>query len=552
MNKYSAIFEGAVPKHSPELVAEYTSAGFWGTATIGSEFRQAAALRPDRLAVVDGKRRFTYREFAEEVTAMRNGLRALGVDYGDRVTVQLPNWWEQMALLFAIAELGAVLVPVTIRARGDLEYVLQYTDSKVVVIPREFHRFSHVDLVEGMRPRLPALSSVVVVRGRAASGQVTYESVAKEAAARGTGDAPPAVSANDPWQIMFTSGTTSAPKGVIRTHNGTLYTLRNLSGFYRLYQGDGTDVALGVLPISFIFAQYLCALGAMLSGGALVLQESFNASETINLIERERVTYAGVVPSMVSDFEQLPGIGERDFSSLRLLSPAGEAVTRERKEQLHEIFRCDIRESYGLAEMTWPLGQRADAPTEKKYATTGQASPGAELRIVDDSMEDAPVGQVGELYLRGPTLFPGYYRNPEATKAAIDEEGWFHTGDLAILDRDGFYAIAGRKKDLIKRGGMPIVPQELEDALQRHPAVVGVAVFGLPDERRGEIACACVVLDPAVHTTPSDLLQFLRGQLATYKMPERIEIMESLPLSPNGKVLKSELRKRLEGTKTPT
>ncbi len=549
MNKYASIYTDGVPRHSPELVAEYTKAGYWGPATIPSEFRAAAANSPTRLALVEGKKRLNYADLAAEVTAVREGLRAIGVSHGDRVTVQLPNWWEQVAFLFAIVELGAILVPATIRARGDLEYVLQYSGSKVAVIPEEFHAFSHVGLIDGMRERLPALESVVVVRGRPQKGRLTYDMVAEQGTAAGAGE-PITLSATDPWQIMFTSGTTSAPKGVIRTHNNTVFTLRNLQHFYRLYEGDGTDVALGVLPISFIFAQYLCALGALLTGGVLVLQESFNAAGAVDLIERERVTYAGMVPSMVPDFQQVRGIDKRDFSSLRLLSPAGEAVTRERKEQLHEIFKCDMRESYGLAEMTWPLGQRADAPTEAKYSTTGQRSPGAELRIVDDDGNDVAIGKAGELYLRGPTLFPGYYRNAEATKAAIDEEGWFHSGDLVICDEAGFYAISGRKKDLIKRGGMPIIPQELEDALLRHPEVVAAAVLGLPDERRGEIACACVVLESGSKATPTDLLRFLDGQLATYKMPERIEIMESLPLSPNGKVLKSELKARLTKVKT--
>jgi non-ribosomal peptide synthetase component E (peptide arylation enzyme) len=550
MNKHASIYVDGVPRHTPELMAEYTNAGFWGPDTIGSRFREAAAGSSGRTAVVDGKKRLTYAELADEVSTVRDGLKALGVTYRDRVTVQLPNWWEQVAFLFAIAELGAVMVPATIRARGDLEYVLQYSGSKVVVIPHQFHGFSHVGLIEEMRGRLPALGSVVVVRGQAGKRSLSYEMLTEKGAIHGAGESSP-VSSNDPWQIMFTSGTTSAPKGVIRTHNNTLYTLRNLQHFYRLYEGDGTDVALGILPISFIFAQYLCALGALLTGGALVLQESFNASRAVDLMEKERVTYAAMVPSMVPDFQQVRGMDSRDFSSLRMLSPAGEAVTRERKEQLHEVFKCDIRESYGLAEMTWPLGQRPDAPTEAKYSTTGQASPGAELRIVDDVGGDVPVGQPGELYLKGPTLFPGYYKNPDATKAAIDQEGWFHTGDLVIRDNAGFYAISGRKKDLIKRAGMPIIPQELEDALLRHPDVVGAAVLGLPDERRGEIACACVVLEPGSKSTPNDLLRFLDGQLATYKMPERIEIMESLPLSPNGKVLKSELKARLTKVKTP-
>jgi acyl-CoA synthetase (AMP-forming)/AMP-acid ligase II len=230
---------------------------------------------------------------------------------------------------------------------------------------------------------------------------------------------------------------------------------------------------------------------------------------------------------------------------MRVVCPAGEAVTRERKEQLEEIFGGAVCECYGLAEMTWPLAQRPESGFEQRMSATGFPSPGAELRVVDDDGNDVGVDEVGELLLRGPTLFPGYFKNPDATAAAIDEEGWFRSGDLVRVDADGYYAICGRKKDLIKRSGIQVLPQEIEDALEEHPAVHAVGVVGLPDDRRGEIACACIVLKDGATVEADELLEFLRGKLATYKLPERIELMDSLPLSPNGKVLKNELKARV-------
>jgi cyclohexanecarboxylate-CoA ligase len=532
-----------MPTYSAELIEAYRRDGYWGDETIVDRLRTVAAARPDHLAVVDGDVRLTFADLLERIDAARSGLAGLGIGRGEFVTVQLPNWWELVVGMFAIVELGAVFVPVNVRMRGDLEYVLRNTGSRALLVPESFHGFSYAGLLEGFGDRVSELEHVVVVRSESGPAGMTFDSLIAPDGAPAAAAAP--LSADDPWQLIFTSGTTSAPKGVLRTHNNTLWTLRNLQEHYGLFRGDGSDVALGILPVSFIFAQYLNKLGALLTGGTLVLQESFEAAEALDLIERERVTFTGVVPSMVPTFLDVPGIAERTFPSLRLVSPAGEAVTRERKEQLEEIFGAETCESYGLAEMTWPLAQRPGSDWDKRMSTTGCTSPGAELRVVDDHGNDLGVGEVGELLLRGPTLFPGYFRNPEATAAAIDADGWFSSGDLVRFDADGYYAICGRKKDMIKRSGIQVLPQEIEDALEEHPAVQAVGVIGLPDDRRGEIACACVVLKSGVAAEADELLEFLRERLATYKLPERIELIDSLPLSANGKVLKSELKTRV-------
>jgi non-ribosomal peptide synthetase component E (peptide arylation enzyme) len=544
---YAREYDGALPTYSQDLIERYRSEGWWRDETITERLRSVADASPDRIAVVDGSVRLGYGELVERIDAVRRGLASLGLGRGDYVTVQLPNWWELVVAMFAIVETGAVFVPTNVRMRGDLEYVLSYTGSRALLMPDTFHGFSYTELAASFEERLPNLQHVIVVRPDAdpAAG-MSFDALAALGVSS-DGDTPdrPRLSGLDPWQIIFTSGTTSAPKGVLRTHDNTLWTMRNLVEHYGLFRGDGSDVALAVLPIAFIFAQYLNELGVLMYGGTLVLQERFDAAGALDLIEQEGVTYTGVVPSMVPTFLDVPGILDRSFPTMRVVCPAGEAVTRERKEQLEEIFGCATCECYGLAEMTWPLAQRPDSDVERRMSTTGFPSPGAELRVVDDDGNDVGVDEVGELLLRGPTLFPGYYKNPEATAAAIDADGWFRSGDLVRLDADGYYSICGRKKDLIKRSGIQVLPQEIEDALEEHPAVHAVGVVGLADDRRGEIACACVVLKPDETVEPEELLEFLRGRLATYKLPERIELMEALPLSPNGKVLKNELRARV-------
>ena len=543
---HARAYDGALPRYSEELIEHYRGEGYWGDETLTDRLRLVAATAPDRTAVVDGEERLTYGELVERVDATRRGLTSLGIGRGDYVTIQLPNWWELVVAMFAIVEAGAVFVPTNVRMRGDLEYVLEYTGSRVLLLPETFHGFSYAELAASFAERLPQLEHVIVVRPETDAPGLSFDALsALGVSSDGATDARPELSAGDPWQIIFTSGTTSAPKGVLRTHQNTMWTLRNLVQHYGLFRGDGSDVSLAVLPIAFIFAQYLNELGALLYGGKLVLQERFDAAEALDLIEREGVTYTGVVPSMVPTFLDVPGILERSFPTMRVVAPAGEAVTRERKEQIEQIFGCSTCECYGLAEMTWPLAQRPDTDYERRMSTTGFPSPGAELRVVDDDGNDLGVEEVGELLLRGPTLFPGYFKNAEATAAAIDDDGWFRSGDLVRLDAGGHYSICGRKKDLIKRSGVQVLPQEIEDALEEHPAVHAVGVVGLPDDRRGEIACACVVLKPGESVEPEELLEFLRGRLATYKLPERFELMDSLPLSPNGKVLKAELRARV-------
>ena len=540
---YERTFAEGLPTYSPELVRRYREAGYWGDETITGRLRAVAAERPEHVAIVEGDLRLTYAELLERIDAARRGLQALGVGRGDYVTVQLPNWWELAVVMFATVEAGGVFVPTNVRMRGDLEHVLKYTGSRVLLVPETFNGFSYEELTASFSERLPDLDHVVVVRP---SGEAThsFDALCAQGRDRDGGDVPE-LDPTGPWQIVFTSGTTSAPKGVLRTHDNTIYTLRNLVDHYGLFRGDGSDVSLAVLPIAFIFAQYLNLLGGLLYGGTLVLQEKFDAEEALELIQREGVTYTGVVPSMVPTFLDVPGIFDREFPTMRMVSPAGEAVTRERKEQLERIFGCDVCESYGLAEMTWPLAQPPGSDFEQRMSGTGVTSPGAELRVVDDEGDEVEPGRPGELLLRGPTLFPGYLRNPEATAAAIDADGWFRSGDLVRVDDGAVYAICGRKKDLIKRSGVQVLPQEIEDALEEHPAVHAVGVIGLPDERRGEIACACVVVKPGAEVSPEELLEFLRGNLATYKLPERIELMQALPVSPNGKVLKAELRAQL-------
>jgi fatty-acyl-CoA synthase len=544
--EYLPVYANGVPRHPDSLIRAYEAAGYWGEATISDRYHQIASNVPHKTALIEGDRRFNYSELTMRIGQVRDGLADIGIRQGDLVAVQLPNWWEQVVVSLAIVELGAILVPVSIRLRGELKYILEFTKAKTIIAPDEFHGFSHKDLIFNLEQELPSLRHVILVRSESEiGGSIPFESLPKA----GTPSPRPDLDSNSPWEIIFTSGTTSDPKGVVRTHNNTLRTMSNLSEHYDFILPDGSDVVMAILPISFIFAQYLGALSSLLFGATLVLQAAFEPKGALDLIEREKVTYFGIVPSIVERFFEVDNLEQRHLETLRFVSPAGEAVTRERKERIHEAFRCDVLESYGLSEFTWPLGQVKRAGWEKKLTRTGVASPGTELKIVETDGDEVGPGMTGELLLRGPTRFPGYFNNPEATNECIDEDGWFHTGDLAQVDDQAFYSIVGRAKDVIKRKGAMIVPHEIEDALSEHPDVRDVSVVGLSDPTHGEIACACVVPRSGAHPTEDELIAFMRGKIATYKLPERIELMDALPVSPVGKVLKSELITILQTSK---
>ncbi len=540
-------FINGVPRHSRTLIERYRSDGYWGELTIIDRFDAMAREFPTATAVVDGTTRLSYAQLNELTLAFAAHLGLLGVRPGDIVTIQLPNWWEHVVALLGTVRAGGVAAPVNVRVRSEIEYVLETTESSVIIIPETFHGFSHVELLESIAHRLPTLRHRVVVRGPASSQTRQFTDLIQPDIVPNPKDLP-ALDAASPWEIMFTSGTTSRPKGVLRTHDNTLFTIRLLDEHYHILGGAGQDVALAVLPISFVYAQYVCELGALLTGGTLVLSDGFDALQTLRLVESERVSVLPIVPSMMPDFKTAFELLENPrLDSLRVVAPAGEAVTRERKQECASLFGCDVRECYGLAEVTMPLVQPALAPWENKLSCTGQVNPATEVAIVDESGAAVESDAAGELLVRSPTLFPGYYKNPEATYAAIDEDGWFHTGDLVRSFGNGFFGIAGRRKDLIKRGGVSVVPQDVEDALEGHPDVAAAAVFGLAAGDRGEIVCACVVPRQAADVSPEDLQSYLVGRIASFKIPERIELVDALPVSGNGKVMKNELAARLLG-----
>ena len=533
-------YDHGVPRHTAGLVRAYTDSGWWGMETLYSAFEKAAQHYGNRIALVDRNGTVSYAALCERVERLASAFHARGVTPGTVVVVQLPNRTEFVETAFAAARLGALFCPLNLRLRGEIEGILGLTEPPLVVIPAAEATFDYPAFIRKMQSRLSHRSHIVVIGQPAAEGLEPFDTLRQSPVE----NLPPQPDANDPWLLEFTSGTTAAPKGVVQSHNTTLFTLRALVEVYRTLTPDSDDVGLAALPISFIFPFYVAVLLQLVNGATSVLQESVAPEDTLALVAKHRVTLFPTVPALVDRLLEAQSTAHWDLSSLRVIKIAGDIASRERKKGLMEAMGCDVRDAYGLTECTWPVGMPPDAPLEKKLSTTGRVCRGMTLRIVDESGADVGPGIVGQIMVRGPSLMAGYYRNPEATREAVNDDGWFATGDLGVLDGDGYLQVVGRKKDLIITGGVNVLPQEVEEWLARHARVKQAAVFGVPDLRTGEAVWACVVPRPGANLTEDELQEFLRGRIAAYKIPDRVLIVEELPVSPTGKVLRRELKER--------
>jgi fatty-acyl-CoA synthase len=508
------------------------------------EFRdRAAAYFGDVEAVIDGDRRFTYREYGDRTHRLANALRGLGVKPGDRVSFISHNTHQLLEAYYGVLEAGAVLNPINIRlAPPEIGYILGHAGSKVVFYHADFR-----PMVETLRSRLPPDTRLVVIEGQV-EGPATdeYEALLASASA---GYTPEPIDEDATAELFYTSGTTGKPKGVALTH-------RNLH-LHGIYAGlalrvTDADTVLHVVPL-FHVNGWGAPHWTTLAGGRHVMLRRFDPDTLFRLVEQEKVTRLLGVPTI---FNALINHAERtsyDLSSLSEVliggSPASPALVRA----VEEALGCRAIMSYGLSETTPIISLArprakltADEPPERaaaRRAMTGYALPGVQLRVVDDSGGDVPPDgeQMGEIVVRSNVVMEGYYRDPDGTAEEI-VDGWFHTGDMATIDEAGYIAIRDRSKDVIIRGGENIGSVEIENAIGSHPAVLESAVVARPDERWGEVPVALVVLKAGAGATELELKAHVRSQLAGFKVPESFEFRDSLPKGGTGKILKGELR----------
>lgn len=528
-----------------ERIAAMTSAGLWQNRTLLDHLDALPAHRLDGPGVVGTNSqtgvttRLTYRELLARANRIALNLRRLGVERGDVVSYQLPNWWEFIALHLACLRIGAVTNPVmpTFRHR-ELTFMLGLAESKVMIVPSVFRGFDHAAMMAEIRPQLPALKHVLVVGG---SGTRSFE--AQLLGDTSTLDADPVLPGsglepNDVMQLLYTSGTTGEPKGALHTSNTIL---SNLHQVIERLQLDGEKVYFLPSPLAHQAGFAIGMLIPLVVGGAMVLQDIWSPDEALALIERERANFVIAATPFLADVADHPDLAKRDVSSLEIFVSAGAPIPPTLVQRAVDRLKCHVVSAWGMTEVILPtLTLPGDAP-DKIFGTDGCVVPGMQIRVVDSAGAVLPAGQEGELQARGASAFVGYLKRPDWY--ATDAQGWFRTGDLARLDRDGYVRITGRAKDIIIRGGENIPVIEVEQLLHKHPAVKTAFIVGVPDPRLGERAVAYVTLWPGASLS----MQELKDHCESHRMnkqywPEHLVVVDDFPRTPTGKVQKFRLR----------
>jgi len=504
--------------------------------------------------------RVSYREFAEQVDQAARGLLAIGIKQGEHVAVWATNVPHWVVLQFATARIGAVLVNINPAYRPfELQYVLNQSDSVALFLVGKFKTSDYFAMLAEVCPELadaapgelntenfPKLRWVVSLEQEAPAGAITWDEMlerGKAVSPQALDLAGRALSAEQPINIQYTSGTTGFPKAAMLSHRNLL-----LNGYYAgLCQALTADDRICIpVPFYHCFGCVLGTIAAVVHGAAMIVPaESFNPTATLDAIEKERATALYGVPTMFIAQLQDPTLPGRDLTSLRTGIMAGSPCPIEVMRQVIDVLGArEITIGYGLTEASPLITQsRNTEPLEIRVETIGRELPGVEVKIIDPaSGQTLADNQQGELCARGHGVMLGYYKNPEATAAAIDSEGWLHSGDLALRLPNGYYRITGRIKDMVIRGGENIYPREIEEFLFTHPSVEQAAVVGVPDKKYVEELCAWIKLKTGSQCVEEEVRLFCRGKLAHYKIPRYIKFVEAFPQTVTGKIQKFKIR----------
>ncbi len=512
--------------------------------TIPQNLARTVAAHGDRdaLVAVEQGLRYTYTGFAAEVDRLARGLMAIGVAKGDRVGIWSPNYAEWVLVQYATARIGAILVTINPAYRSsELEYVLNQSQISVLAAVESFLTSDYRSMIEDVWDRVPAERVVYLHTSDwadllEAAGAVPVEQL-EERTAR--------LQPDDPINIQYTSGTTGFPKGATLSHRNILN-----NGLFIGEACKYTELDRVCIPVPFYhcFGMVLGNLACTTHGSAMVIPAAgFDPAATLRAVSSERCTSLYGVPTMFIAELGDPNLDSYDLSSLRTGIMAGSPCPIEVMRQVvDQMNMSEVTIAYGMTE-TSPVSTQtsADDPLEKRVTTVGRVHPHVEIRIVDpETGRTVPRGTSGEFLTRGYSVMLGYWNDPERTAEAIDADGWMHTGDLAVMDGEGYVNIVGRIKDMIIRGGENVYPREIEEFLYTHPDVVEVQVIGVPDERYGEQVMAWVQLRDGADTTAADIKAFCRGTIAHYKVPHYIKFTDAFPMTITGKIQKFKMREQ--------
>ncbi|NJD62032.1 MAG: AMP-binding protein [Deltaproteobacteria bacterium] len=501
---------------------------------LGTLLPRHARYRPDHTAVIFEEQRLTFDQFHRRVNRIANALLSEGISKGDKIATVLPNCLELLEVYWAVAAIGAVVVPLSPLLRGKgLSTLLSDSDSEMVITNAAF--VEHLDPVRAELPRIRP-GRYLLIDADGIPGYRSYGAMASSAS-----DAPPPavpIGRDDPYNIIYSSGTTGMPKGIVHSHY-----VRGMYGtvFSSAYRITPESVLLHAGSIVFN-GSFLTLMPAMYLGATLILQRQFQAEEFLRTVERERVTHVILVPSQIIALLNDPHFSPKALESLETVCSLGAPLHREHKERLARELPGRFHELYGLTEGFVTILDKNDYAA--KPGSVGSPPPFFEMRISDESGRELPAGQVGEITGRGPILMSGYYKRPDLTREAV-VDGWLRSGDLGYVDAEGYLYLVDRMKDLILSGGINVYPKDIEEVIAKHPAVREAAVFGAPSEKWGETPVAAVILSRPGAAAPEEIREWVNARVeARYQQVREVVILADFPRNAAGKTLKRVLRER--------
>jgi len=532
--------------------------------TVGTLLDRIAATHPDRPALVVRSQgiRLDYRQFHAEVERVAAGLLSLGLQRGDRIAIWAPNRYEWVVLQFAAPKLGVILVNINPAYRvHELEYALNKVRCRALVLPRRFKASHYLNMLMELAPelavaevgalqaeRLPSLREVILLDTEAAPGTRSWRELATRADEHAMAQMRAVESElgfDDPVNIQFTSGTTGAPKGATLTHHNIVNNGFFIGEAMRLTEHDRLCIPV---PFYHCFGMVLGNLACVTHGACMVIPgEGFDVLATLEAVQEERCTGLHGVPTMFIAELEHPEFSRFDLSSLRTGIMAGSPCPIEvMRRVVSEMHMSEVTIAYGMTE-TSPVSFQSTThdPLARRVDSVGRIHPHVEVKLVDERGCIVPRGTPGELCTRGYSVMLGYWEDEERTREAIDEARWMHTGDLAVIDDDGYCTIVGRLKDMIIRGGENVYPREIEEFLYTHPKVLDVQVFGVPDDKFGEQVCAWVRLRESCESSEAEIQSYCRHHLAYFKVPHYVRFVDAFPMTVTGKVQKYLMREAM-------
>ncbi|OGP62940.1 MAG: hypothetical protein A2169_14075 [Deltaproteobacteria bacterium RBG_13_47_9] len=537
--------------YRPEDVERYTTYRWWLGITWGDMFDKATDLYPHKEALVDDTARFTYKELREKVDRLAISFMELGIKKRDFVLLQLPNWNEFIVAFYALQKAGAIIVLLVARhGLTEINYLCSLTHPVAWIGPDQYKKMEYLPMIKSVMEDNRELKHIISVRAPENKAFIPLEKLIDAGKLTAANLDALAARRPDPMEVSIilpTGGTTGLPKAVPRTHNDYIASVEYHT---KAWEITGDDVMLTAAPVSHAQAIHNCVGGAFFNYAKYVLTDSTNADDICRVIEREKVTAFPTVPALIQRILEIDNLEAYDLSSLKKLYAGGAPSTPELVKSVYEKLGCKFVNTLGSSEGPGAM-TRFDADFETICTTVGKKDcPYTQVRIIDLYGNEVPPNKEGELTMKGPNIFNGYFKSPEENKNVFTEDGFFRTGDLAKIDESGTITITGRIKETILRGGETISAIGIERLISSHPAVAEVAVIGMPDKALGERICSYIKLKPGTTLSFEELITFMKGIGASVlQLPERIEFIDNVPLTKVGKadkkILKEDIQRKL-------